>query len=169
MKKQDEGYVLALVLMVIVVLCLTSGGMLSIALRNVQTQQASVERMQEKYTAEGYFEVIAAQLTQDPTLILNSQTDEGKKEELKEIIKSFYPTEAHVSVETKKWEQSGSDSTCTVNLTVTNQDNMAVCAEVVLKGKITESGSEYIITNFSISYRSYETSATASTEGGAGE
>lgn len=60
MKKHDEGYVLAFVLVVIVVLCLVAVSMMSISLRNVQTQTDSIVRMQDKYTAMGLIEKLNA-------------------------------------------------------------------------------------------------------------
>lgn len=60
MKKRDEGYVLAFVLVVIVVLCLVAVSMMSIALQNVQAQTASIERMQDKYRAMGQIERLNA-------------------------------------------------------------------------------------------------------------
>ena len=48
MKKKSDGYVLVYVLIVIVVLSLLALGVCSITLRNLQTQQASVEQMQEQ-------------------------------------------------------------------------------------------------------------------------
>lgn len=57
MKKHDEGYVLAFVLIVIVVLCLVAVSMMTVALQNIQAQTASVKQMQNKYTAMGDLEI----------------------------------------------------------------------------------------------------------------
>lgn len=62
MKKKSDGYVLVYVLIVIVVLSLLALGVCSIALRNLQTQQASVEQMQEQYKTEGLIERFVANL-----------------------------------------------------------------------------------------------------------
>lgn len=62
MKKNSGGYVLVYVLIVIVLLSLLALGVCSIALRNLQTQQASVEQMQEQYETEGLIERFVANL-----------------------------------------------------------------------------------------------------------
>lgn len=62
MKKNSDGYVLGYVLIVIVLLSLLALGVCSIALRNLQTQQASVEQMQEQYETEGLIERFVANL-----------------------------------------------------------------------------------------------------------
>lgn len=62
MKKHSEGYVLVYVLIVVVILSLLALGVCSIALRNLQSQQASVEQMQERYEAEGSMERFVAKL-----------------------------------------------------------------------------------------------------------
>lgn len=60
MKKNNEGYVLAMVMSVVAVLALIASAMLSIGLRNVQTQQAAIDRMQSRYNAEGSIEKAVA-------------------------------------------------------------------------------------------------------------
>lgn len=72
MKKNNEGYVLAMVMGVIAVLAVVASAMLGVGLRNVQTQQAAVTRMQAKYEAEGAIEIIVATM---------SETDEQTKNE----------------------------------------------------------------------------------------
>lgn len=49
MKKHNEGYVLVLVLVVILVISLLSAAILSFSLKNLQNQQAAVDRMEEEY------------------------------------------------------------------------------------------------------------------------
>lgn len=56
MKKHNDGYVLAMVMVVIAVLAVVASTMLSVGLRNVLTQQNAVERMQAKYKVEGEVE-----------------------------------------------------------------------------------------------------------------
>lgn len=62
MKKNNEGYVLAMVMVVIAVLAVVASTMLSVGLRNVQTQQIAVDRMQAKYEAEGEIQKVIAEL-----------------------------------------------------------------------------------------------------------
>lgn len=62
MKRNDDGYVLPLVLVVLTVLALVASSVLSASLRNVQVQHKAIERMQDKYTAEGAIEIVVAKL-----------------------------------------------------------------------------------------------------------
>lgn len=85
MKKHDEGYVLAMVMVVIAVLAIVASAMLSIGLRNVQTQQVAVERMQAKYEAEGIIEKVVAELAIQET---NGNVRANVESEFKTAINS---------------------------------------------------------------------------------
>lgn len=80
MKKHNEGYSLVLVLVVLTVLSLVASFILSFSLRNLQSQTASVTRMQDEYKAAGEIEKIVAQLeaikgeTASEELTLNNAT-----------------------------------------------------------------------------------------------
>ena len=60
MKKHNEGYALPFVLVVLVVLCIITVGIMDFSLRNLQTQQATIQRMKDKYVAAGKIEEICA-------------------------------------------------------------------------------------------------------------
>ena len=62
MKKHNDGYVLVLVLVVFLVLSLSAVALLSVSLSSLKHQQASIERMQAKYQAEGMTEEFIAAL-----------------------------------------------------------------------------------------------------------
>ena len=62
MRKNEDGYVLLYVLVVLVLLSLTAAAVCSIALHNLQAQRSSVEQMQERYAAEGLGEQFVAKL-----------------------------------------------------------------------------------------------------------
>ena len=62
MKKNNDGYVLPFVLVVMIVLTIIATSLMTAALRNLQSEQAFVERMKYKYEAEGDIEKILAQL-----------------------------------------------------------------------------------------------------------
>ena len=64
MKKHDEGYVLPLVLVVMIVMCLIATSLMSFSLQNLKSQQASIDRMVEKYEVEGVIEIIEVKLSQ---------------------------------------------------------------------------------------------------------
>lgn len=62
MKKHDEGYTLLLVVVVLLVLGIVSAALMSMTVTNLKNQRNSVNRMKEKYSAQGELEIITAQL-----------------------------------------------------------------------------------------------------------
>lgn len=65
MKKHDEGYALALVLVVLTVICIVALSMMSVSLRNVTRQQMTLKHMEEKYAAQGEIEKVVARLEKE--------------------------------------------------------------------------------------------------------
>lgn len=68
--KRKDGYVLVYVMVVIVLLCTLAAIVCSVALQNLKAQNASLERTQDLYTAEGLAEQFVGQVQQ--------YTDSGK-------------------------------------------------------------------------------------------
>lgn len=62
MKKHNEGYSLVLVLVVLTLMSLVASFILSVSLKNLQSQTAAVNRMTDQYAAAGEIEKIVAQL-----------------------------------------------------------------------------------------------------------
>ena len=62
LRKDTGGYALLYVMVIVFVLCAISMMICTVALRNLQSQEASVERMEEKYAAEGEIEKIKAKI-----------------------------------------------------------------------------------------------------------
>ena len=62
MRKHDEGYALVFVLVVVVVLSVIAIALMTGALKNLQAQSSSIERMEDKYVAEGMIEVVVTTL-----------------------------------------------------------------------------------------------------------
>ena len=60
--KQRDGYVLAMVMVVVVILGVLTTGCLTAAMRNLETQQASVQRSKDLYEAEGDIEAYRASM-----------------------------------------------------------------------------------------------------------
>lgn len=60
MRKHNEGYALPFVLVVITVLFLVALAISTVSLRNLQSQQASIQQMQDKYEAQGQIEIVTA-------------------------------------------------------------------------------------------------------------
>ena len=65
MKKHDDGYVMVLVLVVILVLSIVSAALMSLGVTNTKSQRASIDRMQDKYSAQGEMEKLVAKLEQE--------------------------------------------------------------------------------------------------------
>jgi len=68
MFKRNDGYALSYVLVVLMVLAIIATAVMAPPLRNLQLQQASIERMQDKYIAQGMVEQVVAQLDNIDTL-----------------------------------------------------------------------------------------------------
>ena len=62
MFKRNDGYALSYVLVVLMVLAIIATAVMAPPLRNLQMQQASIERMKDKYIAQGMVEQVVAQL-----------------------------------------------------------------------------------------------------------
>lgn len=75
MLKRNEGYALSYVLVVLLVLCGIAIAVMSISLHNLKNQQASIDRMVDKYAAQGLVEQVVAQLEHSTTNDFTSITD----------------------------------------------------------------------------------------------
>ena len=62
MKKHNEGYVMIMVLVALVVLSLLCSFVLTNAVRNLHLQKVAAQRMTDKYAAQGQIEKVVAQL-----------------------------------------------------------------------------------------------------------
>ena len=60
MKKHNEGYALPFVLVVLVVMSLIAVGIMDFSLRNLESQQKTIQRIEAKYEAAGKIEKIVA-------------------------------------------------------------------------------------------------------------
>ena len=60
MKKYNEGYALPFVRVVLVVMCIIAVGIMDFSLRNLESQQSTIQRMEAKYEAAGKIEEIVA-------------------------------------------------------------------------------------------------------------
>ena len=61
MKKHDEGYVLAYVTVILLLFCLIATGILTGAMKNLNNQQDTIQRMKDRYAAEGMIQQVIAQ------------------------------------------------------------------------------------------------------------
>ena len=86
MKKNNDGYVLPFVLVVMIVLCIMSASLMTAAFRNLQMQQKFTDRMVDKYAAQGEIEKIVAQLKQD-IVVTERDSELMTPKELSEILR----------------------------------------------------------------------------------
>ena len=65
-KRNEEGFALVYVAIVIVILCTIATAIMSYNLRNLQAQEAMVQRMEDKYEAMGEIERVVAEIETIP-------------------------------------------------------------------------------------------------------
>lgn len=183
MKRNDGGYVLAYVVVVIVILCILVPAACANSLQNLKAQQASVERMRQLYEAEGKIEQFVAE-TQKTAVMSEKVERPGTigeaKTAVKEKFKSAY-TNARIpihffQVETREaeweWNAENSKLFCKM-LIISKTGNVSVSAQITVKLSTTvhaweETENEvkvpyysYQITDCTVDYDSYEISTTA--------
>lgn len=165
MKKHDEGYVLAFVMVVIVVLCLVAVSLMSVSLRNLETQNASVERMQDKYAAQGMIEQVVAAIDSELTLVGRS---------LEDSLENYLGDAADVSSVTTSGA-TGEPGTIThfaAKLQIASKpENSSVKIDTTLTWEaaveIDNETNTYKITTTKLTYDSYQISTVATGEEGA--
>lgn len=166
MKKHNEGYVLAFVLVVVAVLTLISAAISTIAVRNIQTQQAAVDRRLAKYEVEGAVEIVIAEMSSLSSLqVAMGGTFEGA---LQEEIEKFLPATLDMSIVVTP-DPSADNITATempadfsykFNLAIADESNTVSC-DMELKGKAeNDSNDSYTITDTTITCLSYEMDVT---------
>jgi len=172
MKKHDEGYALVLVLVVMVVVCLVAVSIMTASVENLQAQQKSVARMQDKYEAQGKIEQVLVLAEQQfanyagytVTLLEDACAGVGGVEFDGEFV--YTKDTAEVAGETKKLD--------TLSFRLAAQEgSVQIRCTVVITGDI-DKGMEnslesYIIKDYTIGYSSYEIVSDPSAEGGAAQ
>lgn len=161
MKKHDEGYVLAFVLVVMVVLCLVALSIMSISLRNLQNQQASIQRMEDKYAAQGAIEKVVAELS-ELTFEANGNIENTLKNKIENHC-TLAKDESGNTLITLAKDESGKSFTTQCTFVATHGTSQITCG-LKLSGKIE---SDTATVN-EVTYLSYEIS-TVETEGGGTE
>ena len=74
MKKHDEGYVLAYVTVVLLLFCLIATGILTGAMKNMTNQQDTIQRMKDRYAAEGIIQQVISRWT---TFVWSNYSEEN--------------------------------------------------------------------------------------------
>ena len=141
MKKHDEGYVMLLVVVVILVLSIVSASLMSITVANLKNQRNSVKRMQEKYSAQGALEKeiakIQSSIPEKETVeiaIINQQSADSMQEAVKNWITS------KIDPEIKTENLSLPDETGAFHYKILRSaetEEMQISCELKLTGKAT--------------------------------
>lgn len=110
MKRNNGGYVLVYVVVVIVILCILVPAACSNSLQNLKAQQASIERMQQLYAAEGQIEQFVAEVEDQAVKLKNNSgvskvgDSDAAKVDVNAKIKNAFDEAAKVPKQTFKFE-----------------------------------------------------------------
>ena len=155
MKKHDEGYVLAYVMVVLAVLMVIALSVMSVSLTNMERQRADIQRMQDKYTAEGAIEKAIA--------ILGDQ-------ETAELLSGIPFGEHIISVEVVEGTVDG--NACNIRVTAQKASIRVVC-EIFAEFELLEknrSGEGYTLKSPEVQkFISYRITNVDDAEGGDGD
>lgn len=170
MKKNDDGYVLPFVLVVLIVMALVATTALSAALRNINTQQNFIKRMEVRYMAEGEIERVRAELMNPSGYTVSVSVGETEKDAIQKKIEATCNTELDFNIGEGDIDVSPveplnppGDFTCIFTLVSTaseDSNNVTVTATMELKGKIQQNSGSYMITPTGMKYLSYEIGGT---------
>lgn len=166
MKKHDEGYVLAFVMVVVAVLSLISLAVSTMAVWNVEVQQKAVERMQEKYEAEGNIEKIIAELGSLTVTETDSKTSDTEavnafNTKLKTLCEK-YNSDAGRLPQDLVTVLNETELQCTFSIESAH-GSTTVKTKIILKAEVKQENGKYVVGNPSLTYDSYETDSTAET------
>lgn len=151
MKKHDEGYVLAFVMVVITVLCLIAVLLMPLSLRNLQAQNDSIRRMQDKYAAQGVIETVVAKM--------DSEIRIENPNELGTYLKSDLEADDVFILDIP--DEIGEDESClTAWVTITAKRGSArVDTTIIWSAYVTKTNGNYQITPDSLQYADYQVSS----------
>lgn len=148
MRKHNEGYALPFVLVVMTVLALVATSMMTLALRNLQNQRTSVERMQDRYAAEGEIEKVVAKL--------RSETEFNELDADRLVAVYCGGTGASLDA----WDDSQYEESGILTFTLTSKSGtVQVDCQLKINGTISEGASEkYNVSSPVITYEKYQIS-----------
>lgn len=170
MKKHNDGYVLPLALVVMVVLCLVAVTVMSFSLKGLKSQQASIQRMQAQYEAAGEIEKTVARVMHitytesffnnvSDTTTLTGGEDKGAKSTATESLAS----EAGITVADDAWIENNGIYSCVVSLSET-KDAVRIDCTLLLENVIVPYEGGYKLETPTVSYLSYEINSIISAE-----
>lgn len=138
-RKGREGYVLLYVVVVIILLSVVAMTICTISLRNLQSQQASLERTRQLYAAEGEIERFVANVESGALEVAAVESE--KDEKIKEAFnaRAAAVCGSGVTLGVISWDAVG--TACTVTVTAVN-GTVSVSAQIVFQLTIPESTEE---------------------------
>lgn len=150
MKKHDEGYVLAFVMVVITVLCLIAVLLMPLSLRNLEAQNDSIRRMQDKYAAQGVIETVVAKMDSDIEI--------GDLDDLETVLKSYLGADDEFNLYSPDGIDEDESFTAKVMITA-KRGSARVEATLIWYADVTEAGGNYQITPNLLQYEAYQVSS----------
>ena len=189
MRKNDDGYVLPFVLVVMIVLTIISTSLMTAALRNLQSQQKFTERMVDKYAAEGEIEKVVAQLSNEenfakifydaqstPSGTENQEvpwpTESDVKEVMEKTINNLQIEDFVALVETTIAGEGGEKKViCKLNAK-SSKESPIITTTIEMSGKLTKKDCDvealeekptFSISDIQVTYKSYEISTGGGT------
>lgn len=193
MKRNNGGYVLVYVVVVIVILCILVPAACSNSLQNLKAQQASIERMQQLYAAEGKIERFYAEIETKAGTLKSENYPYSRKDDAIQKAKDAFDSEVFRASEIQDlilkkedgeaadtefvptWSEEEGVYICKLSIASTEKD-ITIEAKIKVALKIetpfikTIDGEEklyygYNITDCTITYESYEISTTTAGKG----
>ena len=160
MRKYDEGYALPFAVVVMLVLCLVAVSILTVSLHNLQNQQASIERMQDKYEAQGEVEKAIA--------LIETQVGDFLHQTYSSVADAQAQLKSKIGMNVE-WLDDESRS-CTIELSIAHESVQIDCT-IVLEDIITNGTGGGTFQKPTITYESYtvtylDTPASAETTEG---
>ena len=152
MRKQNEGYVLPLVLVVMIIMSLIAVGVMSVSLRNLQTQKADIARMQDQYAVQGETEKMVAILNTELAAINTTVNDvDAIKLSVAQAIKD---ATGNGDIEIT-WVNLLEAYSCSFSISYKNETAQVNCT-IVLEDVITKEDGQYQVNNSSPTYTAYD-------------
>ena len=160
MRKYDEGYALPFAVVVMLVLCLVAVSILTVSLHNLQNQQATIERMQDKYEAQGEVEKAIA--------LIETQVGDFLHQTYSSVADAQAQLKSKIGMNVE-WLDDESRS-CTIELSIAHESVQIDCT-IVLEDIITNGTGGGTFQKPTITYESYtvtylDTPASAETTEG---
>lgn len=170
MKKHNEGYTLPLVLVVMIIMCLIAVSVMSVALHNLQSQKASIQRMESKYAAQGEIEKAVAELTARLQTVKTSHGTTSEVEDVKiqkpvtDVINALFLAQDETWRPVQFADESGivwttddkGDFSCRVSLCTASNGEVNVSCTILLENVITVVDGTHFYEVPEITYISYE-------------